>query len=448
MATNSLGPRSNLYRASSDAIQTHLRSFAGKRTDLWLDPDHPAKSGQFIASATNAKIRRLDRARQSLTDTQMAEITAACGPCHCFDGWSFLARSASALISGDPHSAKHFAYYGQLRAAMSMLAFSGIGIFDCLNIVVDKNGAIHKLEDDRDTVKGQPTHRIVWSALEEWAQIDQNAEGLLSSIHLGGETCLEAIREIWPGRQVAPVVATLINAWSFDYGLGEWHREQRNISSYLPHALNPTGANFENNVSFICSFWRLLEPAGLGYQKIDACFLRRVLGMIHDFDTREMDKEDQSNLETSSISSKYASLGDGLRGIVSKEFLLSKDHNDIFEFAAKQDNSPISMISRAFVLLRAASALYANIVGGPRGSATLALKPWLIGTLHERGIVPSGDADFSVSDMWDGASCAVQDCLEALESCRGSAYHFHEMEANGVPIVTQFERAAVWGIIN
>jgi len=123
---------SQIGLANPTSIVSEITTFGSKPVREWLPLGHPARSCQIVDPATHKGIRRLDQARQNLTDAQMISLVAACGPNHCLDGWSYLSRSVSALVARDGHSAKHMAYYAQLRAAMSMLAVSGVGIFNGL----------------------------------------------------------------------------------------------------------------------------------------------------------------------------------------------------------------------------------------------------------------------------------------------------------------------------
>lgn len=45
---------------------------------------------------------------------------------HVFDGWRYLSLAASALLQASRGKALHLAYYAELRAAMCILACSGI----------------------------------------------------------------------------------------------------------------------------------------------------------------------------------------------------------------------------------------------------------------------------------------------------------------------------------
>jgi hypothetical protein len=60
---------------------------------------------------------------------QLSQYVAASTVLHCADGWSYLGKAISCLLRGDPHRCRHLAYYAELRAALSLLASEGVGIF-------------------------------------------------------------------------------------------------------------------------------------------------------------------------------------------------------------------------------------------------------------------------------------------------------------------------------
>jgi len=66
----------------------------------------------------------------------MTGYVAVSAPLHCADGWSFLGRAVAAILLGDATAARHLGYYAELRAAMSLMAAHGVGIFNRTHFVV------------------------------------------------------------------------------------------------------------------------------------------------------------------------------------------------------------------------------------------------------------------------------------------------------------------------
>jgi len=397
---------SQIALASPTAILAAVTTFRQKPTRDWLPINHPARNCQIIDPGTRKTIRRLDHARQQLTDVQMPSLIAACGPSHCLDGWGYLSRSLSALVARDGHSAKHMAYYAQLRAAMSMLASSGVGIFNGLNICVDANGAIHKLENSRKDKDGYGTHAIVWPALDAWLRIDANAARYPSPIKLHGSNLKDALDSIWPNRQPTSIVVPLINAWAFDLNVATKHHEQRNISSYTPHDLNEITCSFQDEMNFLSETWNALEPSmPSGFVHLDNHMLRRMFQMIHQQDSSALDLADRVSLANSPVATRYDDLEPTLKQAIPQAFLLDEvgvDEPQIFQLASMDGTTPRAMISRAVLLLRAATAMNVQILNEAGFSQDgTEVRPWLDPLLVHRGIVAADGLPDRMADLWD-----------------------------------------------
>lgn len=447
------GPLQNgqIGRASPKAIADTISTFGQRPVREWLPQNHPARTGQIVKPGSGKTIQTLGEARRYLTPAQLTDLVSACGPTHCMDGWGYLSRSVSALVARDGHSAKHMAYYAQLRAAMSILSVSGVGIFNCVNFCVDANGAIHNLDRTSETRFGKGTHAIVWPALDAWFRIDANAERFLTSIILHGSTLKDALNSIWPSRQPASIVVPLINAWAFDLNIGSKHRHQRNISSYSAHDLNEIPCSFRDEMKFLSETWSLLEPsAPSGFVHLDTHMLRRMFQMVHQRDNLRLKAADRVLLKNGPIAIRYDELEPTLKQAIHSEFLLEEPGVGeplIFSHAFANGSTPRAMISRAVLLLRAATAMNAltlNEAGFSQDRSEI--RPWLDPLLIHRGIVAADDLPDRMADLWDSTKYAVEDFQASLEGCSYDPHGFFASDMNGTPGVTQFERAGMWGI--
>ncbi|EAQ96681.2 hypothetical protein [Congregibacter litoralis] len=437
-------------QASSNQIANSQQSFRAKEVRDWLALPHPATGGQVL-DTNGIPIKKLCDARSRFTENQLVTLIAAAGPNHCLDGWGFLARSASSLISRDSHAARHFAYYAQLRAALSILAASGIGIFNGLNFLTDSAGTILKLEDNRETKRGTGTHAVVWPALEIWASNDSNAEAFLSNVKVHGVPLLDSVRSIWPSRQASSIVAPLIHNWALDLTLGTQHHVQRNISSYAPHQLNQIDGDFKEDMGFIAQTWELLKPSSaLGFDELDIHLLRNTLQMLHETDNAQVDAANAMPLGESAIASRFDELESTLKQAVSLEFLIanrSVDEPRIFTSARDNGSTSVSMISRAVLLLRAATSFTnATFAMGGRSVDGSDLRPWLDPVAVSRGFAAAASLPTQMSDLWDEVNYAVEDFQGVVSKNRMDAREFYNNAANGLPIVAQFERAALWSL--
>ena len=442
---------SQIGLASSIAIGSRIETFGLKPIRDWLPLEHPARNCRILDPDSQKDVKKLDSARHLLTDAQITSLVAACGPNHCLDGWGYLSRSVSALVARDGHSAKHMAYYAQLRAAMSILAISGVGIFNGLNICIDGNGAVHKLENSNENRKGRGTHDIVWPALDAWLRIDTNAARFLSAIKLHGSNFKDALDSIWPNRQPASIVVPLIDTWALDLSLASKHHIQRNISSYTPHGFNELQCSFQEEMEFLLDTWSALEPSvPNGFVQLDNHLLRRMFQMIHEQDNSALEIPDRVLLAESSIALRYGELAPTLKQVIPKSFLLSEvgvHEPQIFQLGLTDGTTPRSMISRAVLLLRAATAmnvLVLNEAGLSEDGSEI--RAWLDPLLLQRGIVGVDDIPDRMADLWDSTKFAVEDFQSSLVGSHYEPAAFFSANENGTPSVTQLERAAMWGM--
>jgi hypothetical protein len=436
--------------ASSQYIISSQSAFKARLAYDWLPTPHPAVGGQILDS-DGKPVKRLSVARGTFSNAQLVSLIAASGPNHCIDGWGFLARAASSLVAGDGHAARHFAYYAQLRGALSILAASGIGIFNGLNITVDSSGVIYKLEDTNENRGGTGTHGIVWPALDVWARKDKNAEQFLSAITVRGVSILDCIRSIWPSKQASAIVAPLVRNWALDLTIGTAHHVQRNISSYAPHQLNQISGSFQEEMSFLAQCWELLRPStALGFDQLDVHFLRQTLQMIHEEDNSQLPEDDRTNLSESPISIRYDELDPAVKQSVPLQFLTSVrsvDEPNLFALAKNDGSTATSMMSRAILLLRA-SAGFTNLTLKAAGLSVDGsdLRPWLDPLALGRGFAAGGSPPELMANLWDEVGFAIEDFQEIVTTGGAGPAELYASDANGIPVVSQFERAGLWSL--
>src|SRR5260221_9298270 len=99
--------RAKLHQLSRSDVETtaaSLRQFLSK--SKWLGKTNRYNEKTIQRINDDAPILGV-RARN------LAKYITASAVLHNADGWSYLARSASALLGGDPHRALHLAYYAE-----------------------------------------------------------------------------------------------------------------------------------------------------------------------------------------------------------------------------------------------------------------------------------------------------------------------------------------------
>ena len=163
-------PRTFVRAASPTAIEAQLGESGDRirRWKSWLPYRHPYNGNV---------VRRLSKQRD-IDGPKLAEYIAFSAPLHLTDGWNYLSRAFDAASRGDYNSSYHLAYYGELRAAISLLATEGIGIFNRRHIAI--NERFEPCEFTRKKRKG--THDATWLLLSAWSRETGRAESLLRSI--------------------------------------------------------------------------------------------------------------------------------------------------------------------------------------------------------------------------------------------------------------------------
>ena len=278
-----------ILQASRAAIVTH---FTGIRRyfnySRWL-----GERNRYL-SRTTEKIK-LDANNSVINSKHLAEYIAASVPLHCSDGWGFLARAIASHTAGDPDQARHLGYYAELRAAMSLLASEGIGVFSDRHFVVSSNGACIRIPGT------QKTHALAWEALDAWASNPTSTALLASILRPGGFTI-----ETWlinfsvPSASLGFVGAEWLRAWGLDIQRLSKDRDARNEASYRPNRINYEGImDARSSLHFTLDLWRTFEPASSSVSvQLDRFLLRILLEKAFFLSTGRSHKQSRSAFST------------------------------------------------------------------------------------------------------------------------------------------------------
>ena len=216
-------PKTLVHAASPIAIESQLRVVGDRirRWGRWLNNRHPYNGNV---------VRRLSN-RREVDGPKIGEYIACSAPLHLADGWNYLSRAFDAACRGDRISAFHLAYYGELRAAISLLATEGIGIFNRRHIAL--NEQLEPTEFKRRRRKG--THQATWSLLSAWSREPGKAERLLQAITIESKSLSEwlaAVGVVEPAREY--VAKKWLTSWSLDLRILSADPRRRNEMSYRP----------------------------------------------------------------------------------------------------------------------------------------------------------------------------------------------------------------------
>src|SRR5579864_6000473 len=165
--------KTTLRKASREAVEESLsylkRHFKRSR---WVG------AGNRYRENTTERIYADIQPGRSLNHFHLTQYIAASAPLHCADGWSLLGRAIDCHARRDHDSARHFAYYAELRAAVSLLAAEGVAIFRSSHYVVERLKRCGRF--------GGPTHKVTWQALEYWAELKRSSDLIGNSIRVNG----------------------------------------------------------------------------------------------------------------------------------------------------------------------------------------------------------------------------------------------------------------------
>lgn len=408
--------KASLALADHAIITNALSGLKGRAVPPWLQANNPFQDGTLPRGKT---------AFAAVAPDDLTELTAIRSPLHAIDGWSYLARALNALISGNPHAARHLAYYAELRGALSILASSGIGIFNKRNAVIDAAGGVHILAE-------RHTHDMCWAVVSEWALAPSSLGRMVQPLRLSGRSLLDPFREFFPsGASVA--ASHLMTAWGFDLEQGAEDRDERNWSSYQPTALSNLKTTPEDDLAFLRMFWEALRPGGVSLTRHLLRILLEAEAVVY-------------NLQVADYQTQYDRIDEGVKNLASFNFLCRitepVDH-DFLVLAAKRSTPahPYSMICRAALLLRLASGMAeASLLAAGIQPATDFEEWWKdFGVNH--GLWTPDTEPLTTSTLWDDVGLALEDAAEAPTA------HRHEWIttlAGSAVRICEAERAALW----
>lgn len=187
---------------------------------------------------------------------QLSEVIAASCLLHCADGWSYLGRAISSLLRGDPHRARHLAYYAELRAATSLLATEGVGIFRNEHFAITAANRASALGTRTNT------HVFAWDCLEFWASQPASANLLAQVIKPYGLSLENWCDPLGGVSTLAPHAREWLKRWGVDLLMFNKDHRARNISTYQPDGVPRIWSlDSVSVINFVRSLWGALEPS-------------------------------------------------------------------------------------------------------------------------------------------------------------------------------------------
>jgi hypothetical protein len=390
------------------------------------------------------------RASRQPDGRHLAQYVCASSILHCTDGWGYLGRSLIALLEGDASTALHLSYYAELRAAMSLLATQGIGVFNHKHCVIDGPNSARVL-------RGAGTHVFAWDCLTYWAKQKVSGETFSTVVRPHGRSLADWLAPLGGARVVAPQARAWFQKWGMDLMRLAKDREARNHVSYRPYGMNggrpvpPTEA-----ADAVREIWSVLEPMTTsGFDVLDWQILR--LSLEKYFKAR-FDKEASEDPDRYEALARSIIDGQALAAPIAAarlNFLLrtqAADDAAIFKYSRMLPTSLgpgryLGVICRAALLLRLATGATMNLFESA-GVGKARLEFWREEVGVERGIWAPGAQPTILTDLWLDVSTALSDIATFGEaSAAQQNYHYLGSALGHVfcPLGS-CERVALWSI--
>jgi hypothetical protein len=252
-----------INRASVETTLGKLDPFVSQ--SRWL-----AKGNRYAIN-TISRLALDTKPTSSIHATHLAQYISASSILHCTDGWSYLGRAINCLLAGDPHRVVHLAYYAELRAALSLLASEGVGVFKNLHFVVNAANSAKPLP-----TKG-PTHDASWAYLKYWGTLKRSGDLFSEIVTPGGHSLTTWLSAIGGAEKVVrPRAREWFRQWSMDLGSFSDDKDARNDSSYRPDGIPRSWyLSATDALDLAAELWEACEPSSTTqFDRIDRYILR------------------------------------------------------------------------------------------------------------------------------------------------------------------------------
>jgi hypothetical protein len=405
-------------------------------------------SAKAIATSQNVKKSNAPQFWKP-THAHMADYVAASTATHCMDGWSYLGQAINAELSGAPDLARHLGYYAELRAAMSLLAGDGIGVFDTHHVVVDGAGKCKMVPGS------EGTHKFAWDALEFWSATAAAASTLQASIYPGGIALSEWLAH-FPGT-AGFVATTWLKQWGLDLSRLADDRDARNLASYRPTAFTSPGpTDVTDSLDAVTSLWDVCSPEGIGgFPAMDRHLLRHVVEILF---------TSANGATRRQAPKKYLrDVGIMMHGVAPLDrrsdwwldFLTFQSNAEVStvireaEGTAKPTNPDHSkqVLARATLLLRVATGSVSNLLADSISPSGLELEFWWSSDSIRRRLWETDQPPQAFADLWTDVEEAMTDLLSWRQATAPTTHmHLWHSRAKEAASLTTTERVALWGL--
>jgi hypothetical protein len=408
-----------------------------------------ATVGNRYSSDTVSKLETEISAGRVPNRRDLAQYIAASCLLHSADGWSYLGKALMALLRGDPHRARHLAYYAELRASTSLLAAEGIGVFDKFHFALTSRNTAMKLHSNRGT------HRFSWECLEYWAGRPSSGALFARMIRPYGIPLEDWFSSVGGTPAVAPQAEAWFRQWGVDLRSFPDDRDARNVSSYQPDGIpNAWYIDGREALEFAHDLWDSMEPSPLSrFETIDRNILR--VGLERLFAARTGRQASASQADFRKFAEQIVR-SQNILPAAEEQWLRfitrSSAPHDVLILSRSQRSATDAgvgaqaVISRAALLLRVASGS-ATMLLQASGFNAGSIEFWSSGLGKGRGLW-EGDA-VSPMDLWADVVPLLQDVDRFQQRYSPDEQSFFRMGSELGHVIMglgSFERVAIWSM--
>lgn len=350
---------------------------------------------------------------------------------HFVDGWRYFASAMSAFLNNSKGGAVHFSYYAELRAAMSLLAYSGIRVRQGELWYLNVHG--HKIDIDNGR-----THTAAWKFWDNWVG-RSDATGLFrSKVRVSANVNLGHVADA-----VSFFDSTMqLGGWGADLIALSGDHDSRNTASYetsiVERSLSRAGGSERD---LIAGLWKLMRKSAPGCE-FDVMLARYLVKCSIDsvcsaetIDDEKVSADDHFN----KIANKISAATGERPGVVS-DYLRPDDGDDfsVFELASSVDVAAENVLCRAFCLLRVSMlALDASLTASGKPDAADWIKNWL-----DHAGIWSADLECDPVDINEDYRIALDDFIS--ESFSGALWNARNLQS--VMRVTRPDACLAWNL--
>ncbi len=442
--------KQSLRKASSSEVETVFHRI----------PPHLARSrwlskGNDYVTDCIGKLREHTQPGNAINGNDLSEYIAVSAPLHCFDGWVTLGRALDAVTRDDPNTAVHLSYYAELRAAMSLLAAEGIGIFEDRHFVITTSGVQSIGTLGKKGGSNLKTHKIAWQALEHWASLGRSQEVFKNIIQPSGISLGQWLDAFGAATLSRAIGMKWMKTWGVDLkrlSKGT-DRDARNQASYRPTYL-AQGAQLDVNEcsSFVRRLWQVCEPSQPArFEALDRYLLRRTLRQAYDALPHRISYEDRVASMLNSIFPAGGALTDAWSRFLTG--LTDPDDPALISEASRRarrsdSRHHLQVLSRATLLLRVATGVCMRLLRSvPIGRTELEF--WWKSLGEQHALWRPGGEPEDLTELWEDVNASVEDLRdwEDRNTGRNTSYtSWREELPRQISILGECERVALWGL--